>query len=246
MTCCPTNFARFIPQIGGYVYATDADDILVNLYAASDTDIVLDGSRKVRIRQETDFPWDGKVKLTVTPENSGDFSLNLRIPNWATGHPLPGDLYRFADGETPPAALTVNGETVAATPEKDGYVHLKCSWKSGDIVELNLPMEPRRVLSHEKIIANNGKVALLRGPVVYCLEGTDHPGTDLTKLTLPRAAELKAEYRPDLLGGVTVLTGKALDAEGKPVDLTAVPYYAWANREKGQMTVWIDELEKTD
>lgn len=241
LACCPTNFARFIPQIGGYLYAADADDILVNLYAASDTDIVMDDGRKVSIRQETDFPWDGKVMLTVTPDKAGTFSLNLRIPNWATGHPLPGDLYRFADGETPPITLAVNGEAISATPETDGYVHLNRSWKSGDVIELTLPMEPRRVLSNEKVLANRGKMALMRGPVVYCLEGTDHPGVDLSKLTLPRDSELKAEYRPDLLGGVTVLTGKALDAEGKPVELTAVPYYAWANREKSQMTVWIEE-----
>lgn len=246
LACCPTNFARFIPQIGGYMYATQADGILVNLYASSDTDIMLDESRKVGIRQQTDFPWDGKVKLTVNPDTTGDFSLRLRIPTWATGQPLPGDLYRFADGGIPSVTLAVNGETVAATPGTDGYVQLKRTWKSGDIIELNLPMEQRRVISHEKILANKGKVALMRGPVVYCLEGTDHPGTDLSKLTLPSDSELKAEHRPGLLGGVTVLTGKALDADGKPVNLTAIPYHAWANREKGQMTVWIDEAEKKD
>ncbi|MFK7850270.1 MAG: glycoside hydrolase family 127 protein [Akkermansiaceae bacterium] len=246
LACCPTNFARFIPQIGGYLYATNADDILVNLYGASDTNIVMDDGRKVGIRQETDFPWDGKVKMTITPESPRNFSLNLRIPNWANGHPLPGDLYRFADGETSPITLTVNGEAIAATPETDGYVHLERSWKSGDVIELSLPMEPRRVLSNEKIIANKGKVALMRGPVVYCLEGTDHPGIDLSKLTLLRDSDLKAEHRPDLLGGVTVLTGQAIDADGEAVELTAVPYYAWANREKGQMTVWIDKFQESE
>lgn len=246
LACCPTNFARFIPQIGGYMYATQADGILVNLHASSDTDIMLGEGRKVGIRQQTDFPWDGKVKLTVNPDATGDFSIGLRIPIWATGHPLPGDLYRFADGGTPQVTLAVNGETVAATPGTDGYVQLKRTWKSGDIIELNLPMEPRRVLCHENVLANKGKVALMRGPVVYCLEGTDHPGTDLSKLTLPRDSELKAEHRPDLLGGVTVLTGNALDADGKPVNLTAIPYHAWANREKGPMTVWIDEPAASD
>ena len=243
IACCPTNFARFIPQIGGYMYATDADKILVNLFAASDTDLVLDDGRKVGIRQETDFPWDGKVKLTVTPEKAGNFSLNLRIPAWATGHPVPGNLYRFVDRETSPVTLTVNGEAVAATPETDGYVHLDRSWKSGDVVELMLPMEPRRVLAHGKILANKDKVALMRGPIVYCLEGTDHPNLDLFKLRLPRDSEIEAEYRPGLLGGVTVLTGKALDADAKQVELTAVPYYAWSNREKGAMAIWISEQE---
>ena len=241
LACCPTNFARFIPQVGGYLYATNADDILVNLFAASDANVVMDDGRKVGIRQETDFPWDGKVKLAVTPENSGKFSLNLRIPGWATGRPVPSDLYRFVDGETAPVTLTVNGKTVDATPQADGYIHLERSWKSGDVVELTLPMEPRRVLSHDKVIGNKGKVALMRGPVVYCLEGTDHPGLDLSTLSLPRGAALVAEHRPDFLGGVTVLTGTALDTDGTPVRLTAVPYHVWSNREKGAMTVWIDE-----
>lgn len=246
LACCPTNFARFIPQIGGYVYATNADVVFVNLYAASDADIIMDDGSKVTISQETDFPWDGKVKLTVTPDRTGHFTLNLRIPNWAICQPIPGDLYRFADKATAPVTLTVNGEPIASHPQNDGYVHLKRLWKSGDIIELNLPMIPRRVLSNEKILANNGKVALMCGPVVYCLEGTDHPGIDLSKLTLPKDSELKVELRSDLLGGLTVLTGKALDAEGKRVDFTAVPYHAWANREKGQMTVWINQEANKD
>lgn len=246
LACCPTNLARFTPQVGGYVYAQTDDQLLVNLFAAGEATVTMDNGSAVKITQETNYPWAGKVKLTVTPDTTGDFSIGLRIPTWATGHPLPGDLYRFADGGTPQVTLAVNGETVAATPGTDGYVQLKRTWKSGDIIELNLPMEPRRVLSHENVLANKGKVALMRGPVVYCLEGTDHPGTDLSKLTLPRDSELKAEHRPDLLGGITVLTGKALDADGQPVNLTAIPYHAWANREKGPMTVWIDESKMTD
>ncbi|MFK7909776.1 MAG: glycoside hydrolase family 127 protein [Akkermansiaceae bacterium] len=245
LACCPTNFARFMPQIGGYVYAIKANDILVNLYGASDTNIVMDDNRKVGIRQETNFPWDGKIKLTVTPETSGDFSLNLRIPNWAKENPIPGDLYRFADGETSLVALTIDGKSVNVKPQADGYLHLNRSWKSGDVIELTLPMAQRRVLSNEKIVANKGKVALMRGPVVYCLEGVDHPGIDLSKITLPRDSVLKAEHRPDLLGGVTVLTGNALDADGNAVELTAVPYHAWANREKGEMIVWIEESGKS-
>jgi len=120
-------------------------------------------------------------------------------------------------------------------------VHLKRRWQPGDVVELDLPMPVQRVYAHEKIQEDQGKVALMRGPIVYCLEAVDQPGVDLFRVVLPRETDLRAEFRADLLGGVTVLQGSARADSERPVTLTAVPYYAWANREKGAMTVWIDE-----
>ena len=129
----------------------------------------------------------------------------------------------------------------------DGYVHLKRRWQAGRrSVELELPMPIRRVYAHEKVEEDRGKVALMRGPIVYCLEAVDHDGADVARLTLPRDADLRAEHRPELLGGVTVLTGKALADGQQPIALTAVPYYAWCNREKGPMTVWINEASPAD
>jgi DUF1680 family protein len=130
---------------------------------------------------------------------------------------------------------------VEAKPGQDGYVHLKRSWKAGDLVELDLPMPVRRVLAHEKVEADKGKVALMRGPVVYCLEGVDNRDIDLFKLSLPRSADMIAEHDAKLLGGVTVIRARGLDESGKPVELIAIPYHAWSNREKQPMTVWINE-----
>jgi len=123
----------------------------------------------------------------------------------------------------------------------DGYVHLQRRWQAGDVVELNLPMPVHRVYAHEKVEAGQGKVALARGPIVFCLEAVDHPEVDVLKVSLPRRAELSAEHRPTLLGGVTVLHAKGKDSRHRGVALTAVPYYAWQNRGPGAMTVWVNE-----
>lgn len=243
IACCPTNLARFTPQVGGYIYARNMDQLFVNLYAAGETSIEMNGSLNLKLRQETNYPWDGKIKLTVSPEQESEFDLCVRIPGWALGKPVPSDLYRFGDREVLSVTLSVNGEFVAATPGTDGYVHLKRFWKDGDIVELELPMALRRVYAHEKIIENEGKVALMRGPIVYCFEGADNKDIDLFEARLPRTAELSSEYRSDLLGGVTLIHGKGLDENQNPVNLSAIPYYAWSNREKGPMTLWIDETK---
>ncbi len=241
LACCPTNLARFTPQVGGYVYAHADKQLFVNLFVAGEATVEMNQGRTVKITQETNYPWDGKIGMTIAPEEPSDFDLCVRIPGWALGKPVPGDLYRFADGQAAPVVLKVNGEPVNAEPGPDGYVHLKRSWKPGDRVELDLPMPVRRVLSHENVEANCGKVALMRGPVVYCLEDTDNKDVDLFTLSLPRSADLTSEHRPELLEGVTVIRGQGFDAGGKPVQLIAVPYHAWCNREKGPMTVWINE-----
>ena len=240
LACCPTNHARFTPQVGGYVYAQRDDQLIVNLFAAGEAGVMV-GGKAVKLTQETDYPWSGKVKLKVDPAAEMVMDLRLRIPQWAKGGPAPGDIYRFASADTPAAALVLNGDPVEITYGKDGYVSLKRSWKAGDVVELDLPMPVRRVHAHGKIGANTGKVALMRGPVVYCLEGIDNPEIDLFKVTLPPDAELKAEHRPDLLNGVTVIRTTGRDEEGQPVELTAIPYFAWANRGKGPMVLWINE-----
>ncbi|MCK4294000.1 MAG: glycoside hydrolase family 127 protein, partial [Planctomycetes bacterium] len=245
LACCPTNLTRIIPQVGGLVYAQSKNRLYVNLFAAGEASLKMDGGMKVKLAQKTDYPWDGRVKLTVTPEKASDFDLCVRIPGWALGRPVPSDLYRFADSKVAPVGLKVNGKTIDATPRKDGYVHLKRSWKPGDVVELDLPMPIRRVYAHEKVKADQGKVALMRGPITYCFEAVDNPNVDVLSAALPREAELRAEHRDRLLGGVTVLQGKGLDGRQRPVTLTAVPYYSWANREKGAMTIWIKEATGT-
>ena len=240
LACCPTNLTRFAPQVGGFMYAVGKENIYVNLYAAGTASIKTEKGKTVKIDQETDYPWDGNIKLTVTPDTSSEFALYLRIPGWAQGRPVPSDLYRFENASIKPITLKVNGKTVNATTGSDGYVHLKRKWRKGEVVKLYLPMPVNRVYAHEKIEADKGKVSLMRGPIVYCLEAVDNTGVDFPKLQLPRKSALKASHRPNLLKGVTVLQGQAI-SDGKKVNVTAVPYYSWANRKKGAMTVWVNE-----
>jgi hypothetical protein len=244
LSCCPTNLARILPQIGGLAYARGNKQVVVNLYVAGNASIKMDDGTSLKLSQQTEYPWDGRVRLTVTPEQAADFTLSLRIPGWARGRPVPSDLYLITDTQTPPVGLKVNGQAADATPRDDGYVHLQRNWQAGDVVELDLPMPIRRVSAHEKVKADQGKVALMRGPLVYCLEAIDQPGVNLSRLSLPQESALRATHRADLLGGVTVLEGKASTDDQKPVPLTAVPYYAWQNRQKGAMTIWIQQPVK--
>lgn len=241
LACCPTNLTRIIPQVGGFVYARDKNRLHVNLFASSVATVTMDNGVKVKLAQKTNYPWDGHVKLSVMPEKTSDFDLCMRIPGWVLGRPVPGDLYRFADSKIAAVGLKVNARKVDATPKEDGYVHLKRSWKATDIVELDLPMSINRVYAHKNVKADKLKVALMRGPIIYCLEAVDNPNMDVFNVALPREAELLAEYRDRLLGGVTIIQGRGLDNNQSPVTLKAVPYYSWANREKGAMTVWINE-----
>ncbi len=240
LACCPTNLARFTPQVGGFMYAVGKENIYVNLYAAGDASIKTEKGKAVKITQKTDYPWNGNIQLTVTPDQSSEFALCLRVPGWAKCRPVPSDLYRFENTTVRPVKLKLNGQAVDATTGADGYIHLKRKWKKGDVVELDLPMPVNRVYANKKIEANIGKVSLMRGPIVYCLEAADNADVDILKLQLPRESALKANHRPDLLKGITVLQGKAI-SNGRPVDVTAIPSYAWANREKGAMAVWFDE-----
>ncbi|HEY0865747.1 MAG TPA: glycoside hydrolase family 127 protein [Fimbriimonas sp.] len=245
VACCPGNMTRFLPSLPGYFYGQQGSTIYANLYAASTADVKLDGGRKVQIVQETNYPWDGEIKLTVRPDRAARFALNLRVPGWARNEPVPSDLYRFAEKVKAPVVLKVNGKTEPVQLQK-GYAVLNRSWKKGDTVELSLPMPIRRVVANEKVKEDVGKVALQRGPVVYCAEWPDNPG-GIRNLLLPDEAVLNARFRPDLLKGVTTLVGtaKALayDPAGNVVEagqpFTAIPYYAWANRGRGEMMVWI-------
>jgi len=243
LSCCPTNLARIIPQVGGLAYAQGKNQVYVNLYVAGDATMKLENGAKLKLTQQTEYPWDGKIRLTVTPDQPAEFSICLRIPGWSLGHPVPGDLYRFGDSKVPAVSLKLNGNVLEPVSTADGYVHLQRKWQPGDVVELNLPMPVQRVHAHENIKEDQGKVALMRGPLVYCLEAADHPGVNLAQLALPKDSELRATHRADLLGGVTVIEGKALTDGKTPTLLTAIPYYAWANRQKGAMAVWFQKGE---
>ncbi len=252
--CCPSNVVRVFPKIGRYVYARDDESIYVNLYVAGTAKIAVK-STTVELKQETRYPWDGDVKLSVNPAKDEEFDLCLRVPGWCKDLATPGGLYRMAatDRSESKVVVKVNGlpidtETINTAKLVRGYVRIHRRWQPGDVVELNLPMPIRRVHAHANVEADAGRVALQRGPIVYCVEAADHGGR-VRHLALPPEAELTAEHRGDLLGGVTVITGKAAarkagSDETLPVDLMAVPYYAWDNRTGGEMAVWLPEDAK--
>ncbi len=245
--CCPSNVCRFVPSIPGYAYAHRGDELYVNLFVGGTAEIALEGG-VVRVEQETEYPWQGDVALTVHPAEAGrTFSILVRIPGWARNRPVPSDLYRYAKPCSEGSTLSVNGEAVEVTPES-GFARLTREWQDGDVIRLHLPMPVRRVLCHEEVEANVDMVAIERGPLVYCAEAVDNPGGGVLDRLVPGAAELRAEHRADLLGGITVITFDALGAsrgvEGNSPrlerrELTLIPYYAWAHRERGAMTVWL-------
>ena len=220
--CCPTNVIRVLPSLPGYVYAQDGKQIFVNLYIAGTGGVPLDDAT-VTLQQETRYPWDGEVKLTVEPQRSAEFGINLRIPAWCDD-----------------AKVSVNGKAVEELDLRKGYARIARSWKPGDTIELNMPMEVKRIEAHPRVKADVGRVAVQLGPVVYCFEAVDNGG-QIETIVLPRDPKFTVESRPDLLGGVTVIKGIAQD--GRPI--LAVPYYAWDHREPGAMAVWVPQDGKS-
>jgi len=244
VACCPPNMTRFLPSLPGYVYATKGDVLFINLFIAGEGKVDL-GGRPVMLIQETRYPWDGAIKLTVSPARPGEFELAVRMPGWARNEAVPTGLYRFLDASAERPALKVNGEA-AALDIRSGYTRVRRTWKNGDTVEISLPMPVRRVVAHDSVAADSGKTALQRGPVVFAAEGADNDG-HVFDLFLPDGATLGAEFRLGLLNGVTVIAGNAValskDAAGKSREgakaFLAIPYYAWANRGKSEMLVWL-------
>jgi DUF1680 family protein len=242
--CCPTNIMRFMPSLPGYAYAQKADNVYVNLFISGSAEIKLPGNT-IRLRQQTRYPWDGDVKIIVEPQQTGPFAVCIRIPGWAQNRPVPGDLYSYPETSTEPVSLKVNGEPVALDSIK-GYVPIRRTWQKGDTIELNLPMPIRRVAANPAVKDDRGRIAIERGPVVYCFEGADNP-KGVANLILPPEAKLQSEYHGDLLGGIVTITGRGqilqTRQDGKKVvqdiNVVAIPYYAWAHRGMNEMAVWV-------
>lgn len=243
--CCITNMSRFMPALGQYLYALGEGRIYLNQFAGSRARVML-GENEVKLVQRTGYPWNGKVDLIVNPAKPAEFELALRIPGWARNQPLPSDLYHFRTPSDETAMLTVNDQPVEIVLEK-GFARIRRNWKAGDKVQLTLPLPVRRVEAHEAVAADRGRVALQRGPLVYCLEWPDVADGRVADLYLPDDAPLSTAFRPDLLGGVQVISGSGrqvrLEGETKIAvgekAFLAIPYYAWAHRGRGEMAVWI-------
>lgn len=240
--CCPSNLCRFIPSLPGYIYAVNGNDVYVNLYIGSSADLSVNG-RKVKVTQSGDYTWDGKVALTVDTNKAGEFALRLRIPGWAQNVVAPGNLYSYVDGHRSDYTVLVNGEPVEKTL-KDGYLGISRKWKKGDKVELAFDMTPRFVAADEKVTADRGRVAVERGPIVYCAEWPDNSFDIQRTLVSPKTSFTLA--KTDKMQGITELKGRVqyvdTDKAGNwkisDTDLTLIPYYSWAHRGEGQMSVW--------
>jgi len=233
--CCPPMFLKMMGAMPGYIYATDKDSVYVNLFVAGKASIKLSGA-EISVRQTTRYPWNGNVKIAIEPNTPADFALMLRIPGWCSGE-----------------SVQVNGQRVATSERTRGYVRIHRTWQRGDVVELEMPMPVRQMRSNPLVQANAGRVAIIRGPLVYCLETADNQDS-IRLLRIPSEARFSEEYRDDLLGGVVRVrtNGVAINEQGnglyyssdsgparRSAAITAIPYYANANRGPVEMGVWI-------
>jgi len=253
--CCPPQVARTLAKLHGWVYSVSDEGVWVNLYGGSVLDTKLPDGSPIRLTQRTSYPWDGRVRIRLDRVGKRDVAVMLRIPAWAGG-----------------ASVTVNGKASRPAARPGTYLPLKRTWRAGDVIELNLPMPVRLMEAHPAAKEQRGCVAVMRGPIVYCLESPDLPkGVGIDEVRIPSGIELTPHHEKDLLGGVTVLRGTAVRGRGepkpaaapakadgwkgllyrerkatsgkppagKPVDITLIPYYAWANRGLSHMKVWL-------
>ncbi len=255
--CCPSNLCRFIPSVPGYIYAVKDDRLYVNLYMGNKATVNVNG-KVVSLQQTTDYPWDGDIQLKVTGTKASAFKLMLRIPGWVRGQVVPSDLYEFADGKQLGYSVKINGKPLTIA-DQNGYVVIDRKWKKGDVVSLHFDMEPRLVKANRKVTDDLGKVAVERGPLVYCAEDKDNAGINLRHLLLSNGQPLQVSdieiqntecqipSSPARQFTVKALTATAQEATlgtdgavgSKTVQLRLIPYYAWNHRGTACMTVWM-------
>lgn len=243
--CCPANIARLVASLGDYVYNTSTNGIWVNLFVTSNTSVTI-GKTKVAIEQKSNYPWEGDVAINVNPEKKTKIDLYVRIPGWATGETVPGDLYQFVKASSAKFTLKVNGKDFDYQLV-NGYAVVKREWKKGDVIQLNLPMDVQEVAARESITADVDRVALQRGPLVYCVEGADNDG-QAWNLLMPENTTFKTSFKKDLLNGVVTIQAEVpavvFSADNQTVStqkktITAIPYYSWCNRGSNPMQVWL-------
>lgn len=245
--CCPSNISRFIPSLPGYVYAVKGDNVYVNLFMGNSAELRING-KSVVLTQATGYPWNGAVNICIDKNKAGRFSMKVRIPGWVVNRPVPGDLYSYIDGKHPEWRILVNGKPAEGELSSDGYYTITRNWKKGDHISAEFGLEPRVVKANDKVKADRGLVAVERGPLVYCAEWADND-FDISKMIVNKNPEFEIEEYSGLPGGVTRLATDAQylehDRKGrlqaKDVKLNLIPYYAWAHRGKGNMSVWLPQ-----
>jgi len=244
VACCPANISRLLSSLSGYFYSTSDEGIWIHLFATNQATISLSNGKAIELTMTADYPWSGDI--TLETNTSGCFTLFLRLPGWCSSG----------------WQVTVNGESIEADLTESNYLQIGREWQPGDMVNLSLPMPVRMIESNPNIAENHGRIALMRGPLLYCVEAVDHKGLDVRRLIVPPPAGFDVDFRPDLLNGVSVLrsAGRIVEEEQnwdsqlyrekppnslstyRPVEIMAIPYFAWANRETGPMQVWLRTL----
>lgn len=242
-SCCPTNMVRFLPSLPGYIYAQKGNSIYVNLFIAGTANISLN-NKNVKITQVNNYPWSGALSLSVEPQSPARFNVLVRIPGWSRAKAIPSDLYSFENKAASNVVIKLNGRPVKYTMQ-NGYAVINSQWKKGDKITLNLPMEVKEVIANKAVKVDSNKVALQRGPIMYCGEWKDNEGK-VSNVIIPRNTNFKPAYEGDLLNGVMILKAEVLKRDSvygkvKKAEFTAIPYYSWANRGKGEMMVWFPQ-----
>lgn len=245
--CCPSNISRFIPSLPGYVYAVKDDNVYVNLFMSNTANLSVKG-KDVVLSQQTNYPWNGNITVTVDKNKAGTFGLKIRIPGWVMNKPVPSDLYSYSDGKRTGYRVAVNGKHTEGDITPDGYFTISRNWKKGDKVTVDLDMDVRTVKAHNKVEADRGRIAVERGPIVYCAESPDND-FDVLSIIVNRKPQFEVKECPDLLKGIIKLTTDSqvlsYDDKGrlvtKDVRLNLIPYYAWCHRGSGNMAVWLPQ-----
>jgi len=248
--CCPSNLCRFIPSFPGYMYAVKGRDLYVNLFAGNTANIQVEG-KDVQLEQQTNYPWDGDITITVRKSKAKAFNMMVRVPGWVDRTPVPSDLYRFSDDVLGTYSVKVNGEAIKAELTK-GYLNINRQWKKGDVVTIHFDMPVRTVKANRHVVDDRGRIAVERGPLVYCAEGADNQDFNLFDFLMPRQPRFTVvdrEVKGALTFPVKAITvgGQVVEADGqgmasvKPATLTMIPYYAWNHRGPGRMEVWMPQ-----
>jgi DUF1680 family protein len=235
--CCPPMILKMIGMIPEYIYATEQGAVYVNLFIGSEAQIPLSGKNKLLLKQTTNYPWNGNTTIMLDPANAETFAVNVRVPGWAQGKENPFDLYHSKINGT--VSIKLNGQ--AFTPDVvNGYASIKRKWQKGDRIEMTLPVAPRIITANDSVQTIKGKIAIAAGPIVYGLEGIDNAGLDGYRFDA--GTPLTLIYKPNLLNGVNVITGKAVNADAKEVMFTAIPFYSLGNRNiVAPYKVWLPE-----
>ncbi|MBO9204669.1 MULTISPECIES: glycoside hydrolase family 127 protein [Niastella] len=244
--CCISNMTRFLPSVPGYVYAQNRNDLYVNLFMSNHSTIKLPAGN-VQLTQTTNYPWGGRIAISIGVDKPTRFALYVRIPGWASAKERQGNLY-YSREDNQPFRLLLAGHPVKSVPVKNGYAIINRVWKSGDSMVLELPMQPRHIFADKRVAADTGRFAVQYGPMVYCLEGWDNKDSLVQNIVVDKNAPMQVSYAGNLLNGVNTITmtGSGAKRQLNTSELittrqtvTAIPYYAWDNRGAGEMTVWI-------